>query len=434
MKVAIGYDVNEYYAQISYVTEGTEPETLQFVFRNEEGNVETALCKRNGVNQWFCGKEAVKKGVSGEGVLIEHLWSLLSEKETIRIEKQEYEVVQLCNLFLSKTLSWAIQQLEEICQESVEVEALVLTSDPWNEEILRKMDVLLQNLPVSREKIFFQGHEESLFSYLVHQPQRLLGYETGVFDLTGETLVSYRIEMNHKTRPIVTTVHKEVVSDIVRKKHYASIMEHDRQLEQLDQKLMWYAQDFIKGRIVTGLYLIGEGFQGEWYRESLKVLCRNRKVFAGNNIFSKGACYSAFERVWRTQVSEDFVFFGKDMLRYNIGLSMWNADTEEYYPLLDAGTKWYDADASVTFMMEDADTIELKIMPIDGKGMYIHKLQLENLPTRPFRSYRMSLTADMESACGLKICVRDEGFGEIYEKIPVDMEFRVMLGEDKIDE
>ncbi|MBE5882056.1 MAG: hypothetical protein E7289_07115 [Lachnospiraceae bacterium] len=429
MDIVIGYDINEYYAQISYAAEGAEPETLQFPSRKESGNIETALCKRAGVNQWFCGKEAVKKGVSGEGYLVEHLWRLLGEQETVIIEKTEYRVTKLCNLFLARTLQWTLQRLEEMYEEPVHIRAMVLTAEPWCERARECAHELTEGLPIEAERIFLQSHEDSLFSYLVHQPQRLLGYESGVFDLTGETLISYRIVMNHKTRPVVTTVEKEYVTGIVKKKHYASIREHDRKLEELDLLLKAYAEQFTKGRIVTALYLIGEGFGGEWYKESLKVLCRNRKVFAGNNLFGKGACYSAGMRVWQDEAAQQFIFFGKDMLRYNVGIAMWRDGQEEYVPLLDAGTNWYEAKAETVFMMEDAETIELLITPIDGSGAYKETLCLPTMPERPFRSFRMSLTAEMQDGTNLFVCVKDEGFGEIYDKLPIGMTYDLVLGE-----
>lgn len=429
MELVIGYDINEYYAQISYAAEGTEPETLQFPTRNEGGNIETAVCKRKGVNQWFCGKEAVKKGVSGEGILVEHLWQLLGQQENVVIEKQEYRVSMLCNLFLARTLAWAMQRLEEIYEEPVHIRAMVLTAEPWSDRIRECKEELLEGLPIDAGKILMQSHEDCAFAYLVHQPERLLGYETGIFDLTGETLVTYRVEMNHKTRPIVTTVTKEYVPEIVKKKHYASIMEHDRKLEELDLLLKKYTEAFTKGRIVTALYLIGDGFHQDWYKESLKVLCRNRKVFAGNNLFGKGACYSAMMRIWQDETAEKFIFFGKDMLRYNVGITMWKDEQEEYVPLLDAGSGWYEAEAEVEFLMEEAESIELLITPIDGSGMYKEVILLPPMPKRPFRSVRLSLHAKMQSVTQLCVSVRDEGFGELYEKIPIDMTYELILGE-----
>ena len=429
MDVVIGYDINEYYAQISYATQGAEPETLQFPSRKESGNIETALCKRNGVNQWFCGKEAVKKGVAGDGVLVEKLWKLLGTQETIVIEKQEYAVSKLCQLFLGRTLEWAIQRLEEMYHETIRIRAMVLTAEPWTDRYREVIGTVTEGLPIPQECIRVQGHEDCLFSYLVYQPQRLLGYETAVFDLTAEELVTYRVEMNHKTRPVVTTMQKESVKALVKKKHYASITEHDRRLEELDIQMRSYFEEFVQGRIVTALYLIGDGFKGEWYPESLKVFCRNRKVFAGNNLYGKGACYSAADTIWPSEISQQYLFLGNDMLRYNVGIAMWRGEKEEYVPILDAGTNWYDARAEVEFLMEEAEKIELLITPIDGSGSYVEDIMLPEFLPRPWRGYRLSMMAEMQSGKNLHLEIKDEGFGDFYEKLPIGIACDLKLGE-----
>ena len=181
-----------------------------------------------------------------------------------------------------------------------------------------------------------------------------MGYETQVLDLTSEQLVIYRVEMNHKTRPVVVSI-ETTETDLYKKKHYASIMEHDRELAKLDQELAEYMQDYTAGRIVTSLYLIGDGFHGDWYQETLKVICRNRKVFAGDNLFGKGACFAAAERIWKGEASEDFLYLGKDMLQYNVGIRLYDKTEEIYCPLLDAGTNWYEAAGSLAFYIEDTD-------------------------------------------------------------------------------
>lgn len=98
-------------------------------------------------------------------------------------------------------------------------------------------------------------------------------------------------------------------------------------------------------------------------------------------------------------------------------------------PLLDAGTNWYDARAEIEFIMEDAGSVELLVTPIDGTGKYTQTLRLPELPQRPFRSFRFSFTAEMQSERGLFVCIKDEGFGDFYEKLPVGMTYDIILGE-----
>ena len=44
-------------------------------------------------------------------------------------------------------------------------------------------------------------------------------------------------------------------------------------------------------------FLLGEGFHGEWSQDSLRLLCHNRRVFKGNDLYSKGACFGMQDKL-----------------------------------------------------------------------------------------------------------------------------------------
>ena len=421
MELVIGCDINEYYVQFSYAEAGKEPVMPDFPGITQ---VETALCRREGVNQWYEGKEAVKRALAGEGALAEHLFSLLLQEDTIRLSDTEYKLTDLCRLFLERVYTAFVRKVGEQLGEEITVRALTLTGriDPGMH--YEKLQEIVRNLPV--EDISFQSHEESIFSYLVHQPRRLMGYETQILDLTTEQLVAYRVEMNHKTRPVVVSI-ETTETEFYKKKHYASIMEHDRELAKLDQELAEYMQGYTAGRIVTSLYLIGDGFHGDWYQETLKVICRNRKVFAGDNLFGKGACFAAAERIWKGEASEDFLYLGKDMLQYNVGIRLHDKAEEIYCPLLDAGTNWYEAAGSLAFYIEDTDEIRLQVVPIRGGKKEI-VIGLNGLK-RPYRSCLVEIAFSMQDKETLELTVLDHGFGSFFAPVMEPFTEQICLAE-----
>lgn len=421
MELVIGCDINEYYVQFSYAEMGKEPVMPDFPGITQ---VETALCRREGVNQWYEGREAVKRALAGEGALAEHLFSLLLQENTIRLSDTEYKLTDLCRLFLERVYTAFVRKVGEQLGEEITVRALTLTGriDPGMH--YEKLQEIVRNLPV--EDISFQSHEESIFSYLVHQPRRLMGYETQILDLTTEQLVAYRVEMNHKTRPVVVSI-ETTETEFYKKKHYASIMEHDRELAKLDQELAEYMQGYTAGRIVTSLYLIGDGFHGDWYQETLKVICRNRKVFAGDNLFGKGACFAAAERIWKGEASEDFLYLGKDMLQYNVGIRLHDKAEEIYCPLLDAGTNWYEAAGSLAFYIEDTDEIRLQVVPIRGGKKEI-VIGLNGL-RRPYRSCLVEIAFSMQDKETLELTVLDHGFGSFFAPVMEPFTEQICLAE-----
>ena len=103
---------------------------------------------------------------------------------------------------------------------------------------------------------------------------------------------------------------------------------------------------------------MGEGFDGKWYEESLKILCgAGKRVFAGNNLFAKGACYRAMDEL-KNPEERAYVFLGEDKIPYNVGLRAPGAGRESLYTLLNAGTSWYEAKAECEALLLEEPVLE----------------------------------------------------------------------------
>ena len=91
-KVVVGYDLGRENAQISYCGfDESEPETVSAVAGGEQYNIPMVLCKRNGVGQWYYGKEALKFAGEGNGVLIEDLLTLAERGEDVLVDGEAYD-------------------------------------------------------------------------------------------------------------------------------------------------------------------------------------------------------------------------------------------------------------------------------------------------------------------------------------------------------
>ena len=100
-KLLVGYDLGDEISQISYaVLESEEVETLSSVAGEQNYNIPTVLCKREGVNQWFYGKEALRYAKEQNGILVQNLVSLAMDGEPVQIEGKSYNPVALLALFL----------------------------------------------------------------------------------------------------------------------------------------------------------------------------------------------------------------------------------------------------------------------------------------------------------------------------------------------
>lgn len=185
-------------------------------------------------------------------------------------------------------------------------------------------------------------------------------------------------------------------------------------LEKLDRYFADAVGQLVKDRTVSTVYLIGEGFQGEWYQESLKLLCQGRRVFLGNNLYSKGACYAAKERLSGSRLSADYAFLGRDMIRANVGMHVLRRGQDAYLALLDAGTNWYEAKKECEFLLEEENSFSLRITPLNGKEVREVLVSLNGLAKRPPRMTRIRMRVDMTDVSTVRINMEDLGFGEFY--------------------
>lgn len=92
--------------------------------------------------------------------------------------------------------------------------------------------------------------------------------------------------------------------------------------QALDKAFLRLAELSFGSRAVSSVFLIGDGFSEEWMKDSLRFLCRGRRVFQGNNLFSKGACNGMQERIHVSPTGREYIFLGNDKLKANVGMDV----------------------------------------------------------------------------------------------------------------
>lgn len=398
----IGYDLGKKEAQISYYLPGRDkPETISVMTGEEQFSIPAALCRRKDKDTWAYGKEAVECSRKGNGILLDHLLENALEAKSVKIDGMEYDSVTLLSIFIKRSLSLLSMM---VTPDRIGAYMFSLdTTDKRSIEVLSRAAALLDFKDVP---VWFQNRAESFYYYNMNQPQELMEHEVLVFDFTGENLKSLRFSTNRRTTPVAAFVEEESHPQ-VNKEGLLYPKEADRAFAKTVSELCGK-------RVVDTVYLIGDGFAEEWYQDALKVLCRNRRVFLGNNLYSKGACYAAKERLTPGKISKEYVFLGNDMIKANVGMYTLNQGTEGYFPLLDAGGKWYEAGKSCDFLLEESNSFTLRLMPLNSREAKEVIVTLDGLPARPSRASRIHMEISMADAQTVRLTMEDMGFGEFF--------------------
>lgn len=395
-KIIVGYDLGNRYSQISYCTyESDVPETLSVVAGGESYNIPTALCKRKGVNQWFYGKEAYKHAEEDEGQLITDLLTLAKAGEKVMVEEEEFDPVALLTLYMKRSLT-----LLSMISGMERIGAMMITCENLDGRMVEILNAVVSGLSLKTKEVYFQGHVESFYFYTIHQQAELWNRQVVVCDYNTDYMKIYRMECNRKTTPVVAFVDEEEFPFMA--------------CEEQDERFLTILKEVCEGRMISSIYLLGEGFKEEWMEESLRYLCRGRRVFQGNNLYSKGACYGMQEKLSASEIGKAHVFLGNEKLKANIGMKVLRQGEKSYCALLDAGISWFDAFCEIEFYLEGDNSFELIITPLNGRDVKCAKITLDGLQPRSGAASRLYMEIRMSSENKIEIEIEDLGFGEIF--------------------
>ncbi len=408
--VLVGYDLGDDYSQISYCLYGKEDvDTVAAVAGTKQYNIPTMLCKRAGVNQWFYGRDAVKNA-DEEGMFpVGRLVSLARGGDMIELDGESYDPVALLTLFLRRSMS-----IMSFVATADKIDAIMFTVDEPDDRMVEVLSRAAANLGLKTNRICFQSHTESFYYFMLHQPPELWMYQVLACEYAGRRLRTWRMECNKRTTPIVVLIGEQ---DYEMPELSGGAEEEQAGQEvyrQADRTFLGILRKLCEGRIVSSAYLLGDGFKSEWNKESLQFLCHNRRVFQGNNLFSKGACYGLQEKFAPSETGKKYVFLGRDKLKANIGMNVLRQGKESYYALLDAGENWYEAAKECEFLLAEDRELTFVITPLNGKDIERKSMRLagQEADGAPYTRYRLEMS--MSGPETVRAVVTDLGFGEFF--------------------
>ncbi len=419
----VGYDLGDDYSQISYYIYGQEEvETAATVVGTRQYNIPTVLARKKDTNQWFYGKDAIKYSETEKVALLTDLLTLACKEERVEADGESYDPAALLAIFLKRSLT-----LLSFAAPVDKIEAVMFTVEELDERIVEVLAKAAVNLNLKTSRIFFQSHTESFYYFTLHQPPELWNYQVLACQHDGSRLKTYRLECNKRTTPIVVLIDEEVYDTLV-------IPEQDEP-EEIKQDAYHLADDrFLEilksqceGRIISSAYLLGDGFKAEWNEKSLQFLCRNRRVFQGNNLFSRGACFSLMEKDTPSETGKKYVYLGKDRLKSNIGMNVVRQGKKSYFALLDAGENWYEAKKECEFLLEGEREIAFVVTPLTGKNAETKTVALKGADADRPPYMRCHMQISMRTPKTVHVKVSDMGFGELFPSSDAvwDEEFEV---------
>lgn len=402
-KLIVGYDLCEDYSQIScYSYKTFEPIPISPSEDEENTLIPTALCVRKDTRIWLYGKEAILCAQEGCGILIDKLLTKLKNQEEIEIFGQGYRAVKLLEKYFRKTLTLIKNHFptETITQ-------VVVTLHKMDPVIVEGVYEALYMLGIEKDRATVISHGSSFMYYALSQSRELWLNDVGLFDFNEEGLSYYQLNINRRLNPMIAGLEKRDFSHTLN----STILKTKK--VDLSYTFETIANTVLHKQIVSTLYFTGRGFEGDWANDIIKSLCAGRRVFVGQNLYTKGACYGAKE-LSGDQNLANVILLNNEMIVSSIGLRAYVDGIMQEVLLTDAAVPWYEVDSEIEVIPDEATDIELIFRNIMTKEIIRERLPLHNLPERPNRMTRLSIKLTCLERSKIKLTITDQGFGDLY--------------------
>lgn len=373
----IGYELNERYCQISfYYEENQEPQTLENIIYPTHDLYERAM------------------------------------------RHESDELVHMLREFVKNSLS----RFEQIDQ-------LVFTVPKLDMDIVQMLKAIGKSAGVGIDQIYVQDYKESFCNFVLYQPKELWQYEAALFHCDRHEVKAYMLKKLRagcgKGRDAFVTVDEVARAQMEELTAVYPVFNVDR-AKEADLQFRQFVQGVFEKKLVSSVFLVGEGFENNWYPQSLKVLCNGRRAFLGNNLYSKGACYTAYKRM--LGLEDTLIYLDESKMMEQICLKLRMQGTDKWYPIISWGGRWYEADTEFELLLENAEYIELHIESLAGTQMRVERISLEGLPKRGNYTLRLQVRVMMNSEKCCRISLKDLGFGEFFPATDFYMEKEIHLG------
>ena len=406
----LGLDLGPEYTQLSYYNADTrEPES---VYHEEAKDTYmlpnimfySAYHKRMGDNQNDCYKfidlSGWCVGARASAYRFEDKGTVVDGNENIEVEGRGYKASDL----MVKMLVLHIKQFTDTLGGFV-IKRLTVTVADTDPRIIQAVRGLKTALRLSHDQFNIVSHLDSGLCYIFAQPEPLRNNSVGLFDFGRAGLDFYRIDMTRKYPLIVTTQHINYHDKM-------NLRRFGRYHEDMDETFADIVKECTEQVFISSVFLTGLGFSENWMKQSATVLCQGRRVFVGQNIYTKGACYRSLGGVYTESLSRYFIDT-EQTVKTNIGINLMD-EKNTFWPIVYGGLEWFNTRGRVVVFLDDTRRIQIVYQDILTEEEYIETIEIYGLPARPPKTTKLSIEVEYYGADKGAIVIRDMGFGNLY--------------------
>jgi len=361
--------------------------------------IPTALAVNPIKGEWYWTDEEYAK--QEEVICLRHLLTDVLREDKITIGRYSVKSYQVLKRFIVKLLS-----LLKEYYPTDRIRKLVVTVAKREERLKEYLTAICDELGLPKGSFVLQNYRQSYMYYAVSQPKDLWAHNVGLFEMEDNRLLYSQIDIDKKTVPYIVGVIQKDLSDGI---DWAALEKEGA--SHISYAFSNAANTALHKQLVTTVYVTGKGFEGVWAEEALKELCVGRRVFRGQNLFTKGACYAAREMAGEGKL-EQCLFLDEDMLACNVLLRVYRDAGIQDVLLVKAGALWSEVDSSIDVIPDEEEEIRITIQDVLKHETRAHMLSLSGFAGRKNKMTRFTIRIRFADSHTCIVTLKDNGFGE----------------------
>ncbi len=394
----IGIDFGKERSQICYYDRAAdEARSISMKVGSSQFEAPTCLCRRVEHGDYCMGLEAEYFAREKGGVMVNDLYGISDSTDSVEVAGEEMSPHELLAVFLKGMLKFL--GIMDIVKNT---KCMVITTPVLTGTQVINFQKACAFLGFSPEKLMLLDYRESFYYYMLTQKRDTWNRNVAWYTFQSEKVSFRKMYMNSGMRPVLVRIDEPVETVL------------GAEPKQKDADFCRFIQQTLGSDLYSSIQITGMGFDQEWAKQSVKMLCfQKRKVFYGNNLFARGACMAAVERLEKKNL-KGYRYMSDSLVLADVGMEMRVMGSPAYYPLIEAGNNWYECKAQCELILDNMEELIFTVATMEKPEKRRVSMSLPGLPKRPNKTTRLRVELAYISASECQITVRDLGFGEMF--------------------
>lgn len=414
-KKCIGIDISDVMTQISeYDYEKKEPVAVGFRYGSDviyeipvvmgcSSSEEKNSGEGQGRRYWYFGKKAEELEKTEGFTVFRNFVSAAADEKHRETGEKASEVFKRYLDDLMVVITARYRNTDD-CM-------ITFTFDEVSDRLEADIEEVLLKKGIKKSGFQIIDHKKSYMYYAVNQKEELWRNNVGLFSFRRDPddlsvrLDYTQLNIDRTSLPCIVSARQRDLTEKAGLQGESGLTERQR------VNLFTNMADAIFYRnAVTTVYITGSRYAGPWLDRSLKSLCRGRRIFKGENLYTRGACFASLKKMYGSE--EDPLLMDERGIPANIFLKVYTDGKIRDIPVVKAGTPWENVDISFDIIPYDEDELTLTVENIVTRQKKIHLLSMTSVEGKNDRMSRYTFRIRFSGADECIVTLRDRGFGE----------------------